>query len=800
MQRLAKALAAVLCTVLIGALVPFGRPVAAAPQDPPSGGAPPQYRGPAALFDPADPFQGLRWTLGITLPPRNRVGQPRYDLAPRVDYDLDRQVVLLSYQVGSEEVLPPRAMTREEYVAFVFNRQLHKAWIDAHRKVLTETSTGQPRGLVNLSLPFQLPFTEKIFGQGAPNLRVTGNESITFSGTSSWVVGQVTGERGGGSLFPKLDMRQRLNVNLQGTIGSKLFIDVAQNSEALTPLENSIKIRYKGEEDDVVKSVELGNTNLALPSSQFVSFSTRQEGLFGIKAEAQVGGLGITAIASRQEGENGQATLVGGAKEQVQRIDDTGFLSGKYFFISDPDSAAIPTVESRNIRVYLDDKDLNNNSTLGARAAQVWLDPNRRTPQEPYEGQFHLLQPEDDYVVYNNQNFTQPLLVLKNGVSPNQVLATAYVPTGGASLDTVGSFAPGDADVLQLKMIRPDGLTWGTDSLAVSVWAPARRLELKNVYSLGARSIDPTSFELRVERDIGGSNPTDLTNEWGTKTPLIQILGLDQRNNNDRSDFTPDGLIDSDYIDYEQGLLFFPDLRPFDPSAVDISGAPGVRARSWPIGATGCRPDTLGWRLVSPVPCEQQTTQGVPMRSATDETVPEIYDLRVDRLSTQASKFHLYTIVATFRTAVNTIQLNAMGNILEGSETVRLNGDVLLRGTDYTIFYDTGTISLKNPLATAPGADLVVTYSYDSPFSRGSRSLVGEASLPAAIRTPGTTSPPRGCTRAGDCPIVVRGWARSRPRPRWATSPDRSASRRGPSPRSWIRCRWSPPRCRRGSK
>jgi cell surface protein SprA len=719
MQRLAKALAAVLCTVLIGALIPLGRPVAAAPQVPP--GAPPSYRGPAALFDPADPFQGLRWTLGIFLPPRNRVGQARYDLAPRVDYDLDRQIVLLSYEAGNEEVLPPRPLTREEYVGFVFNRQLHKAWIEGNRRVLTETKTGQARGLVNLSLPFQLPFTEKIFGQGAPNLRVTGNESITFSGTSSWVVGQVTGERGGGSLFPKLDMRQRLNVNLQGTIGSKLFIDVSQNSEALTPLENSIKIRYKGEEDDVVKSVELGNTNLALPSSQFVSFSTRQEGLFGIKAEAQVGGLGITAIASRQEGENGQATLVGGAKEQVQRIDDTNFLSGKYFFLSDPDSAAIPSVESRNIRIYLDDGDGNNNGILGDRAANVWIDPRSRTPERPYVGQFHLLQPEDDYVIYNNQNFTQPILVLKNGVSPTQVLATAYV---AASLDTVGSFDPAPTDTLQLKMIRPASNTWNTDDLPTSPWGAARRLELKNIYSLGARSIDPTSFELRVERDIGGSNPTDLTNEWGTKTPLIQVLGLDQRNNNDALDFTPDGLVDPEFIDYDQGLVIFPDLRPFDPSVADVSGS-DFRARSWPRRSQDCRADTLGWKLESPVACDQQTQFGVAVPSSSAETVPEIYDMRVEQLSTRASQFHLYTMVATFRTAVNTIQLNALGNILEGSETVRLNGDVLLRGTDYTIFYDTGTISLKNPAATAPGADLVVTYSYDSPFSQGSRSLVG---------------------------------------------------------------------------
>ncbi len=206
----------------------------------------PTYRGPTALFDPDDPFQSLQWTLGITLPPRNRLGSARLGLTPRVDYDTDRHRVLITYQAGGTDILLPLAMTPGEYADETFRTQLRRAWIESNRRVLSENLSQQQRGLVNLSLPFELPFTAKIFGEGAPNLRVSGSEQITFSGTSSWVVGQVTGERGGGSLFPKLDMRQRLNVNLQGTIGSKLFIDVAQNSEALTPLENSIKIRYKG--------------------------------------------------------------------------------------------------------------------------------------------------------------------------------------------------------------------------------------------------------------------------------------------------------------------------------------------------------------------------------------------------------------------------------------------------------------------------------------------------------------------------------------------------------------------------
>ena len=45
-----------------------------------------------------------------------------------------------------------------------------------------------------------------------------------------------------------------------------------------------------------------------------------------------------------------------------------------------------------------------------------------------------------------------------------------------------------------------------------------------------------------------------------------------------------------------------------------------------------------------------------------------------------------------------------MGAVIEGSETVRLNGQILARGTDYVIYYDQGVIELKNPEASAPGA------------------------------------------------------------------------------------------------
>ena len=58
-------------------------------------------------------------------------------------------------------------------------------------------------------------------------------------------------------------MKQELNVNLTGSIGDKIKVDVDQSSNVQTSLDNKVKLRYEGDEDDMIKTVELGNTNLS---------------------------------------------------------------------------------------------------------------------------------------------------------------------------------------------------------------------------------------------------------------------------------------------------------------------------------------------------------------------------------------------------------------------------------------------------------------------------------------------------------------------------------------------------------
>ena len=63
--------------------------------------------------------------------------------------------------------------------------------------------------------------------------------------------------------------------------------------------------------------------------------------------------------------------------------------------------------------------------------------------------------------------------------------------------------------------------------------------------------------------------------------------------------------------------------------------------------------------------------------------------------------------------------------IVEGSEVVRLNGQTLLNGSDYTIDYFTGTLNLINESALDPTANLDITYEENELLSFDQKLLTG---------------------------------------------------------------------------
>src|SRR5207237_2607247 len=130
---------------------------------------------------------------------------------------------------------------------------------------------------------------------------------------------------------PSLNMQQDLNIQLEGQLSDRIRVNLLQNSANQIPLANRIAINYKGDEDDLIQELDLGNTNLSLPGTQYVSYSGKNEGLFGIKAASRVGPLDFTVLASKQEGRSERASYGGGTAKQNLSILNPDYLRHTYF-------------------------------------------------------------------------------------------------------------------------------------------------------------------------------------------------------------------------------------------------------------------------------------------------------------------------------------------------------------------------------------------------------------------------------------------------------------------------------------
>lgn len=636
-----------------------------------------------------------------------------------VDFDQDRVRFEHLYD-GRVSVVPPLTLTMDEYLRRVSSGSQHRLWTEILREDLQRTERRQNQDrLLNLDIPVELPVgLQGIFGKGKPNLSVSGSETISFQGRSRWFPNQKQTETGRKqSKFPQLNMEQRLNLRLTGTIGDKVTVDVEQSSESETPLANRIKIRYTGYEDEIVQRVELGNTSLRLPGTKYVSFSGQAEGLFGINALAKVGDVDFNMILSKQEGRSDEKSVKLSAEVQTVRINDYDYVAGKYFFLRDPDGCPWTYTD---VQVYLDDQIGGNNAEDGAIQAVATLagaPPSEGDPR--HEGQFNKLELFTDYSIQKAPYTGHPILVLAQPIrDANAVLAVRYAgrELEGPNLEEGTPFSVGtpigeQGGTLYLALIRPER-TNPTD-LTSGPFGSLAKLELKNIYDLGANNILADGFEMRIRRKQyqGQSNEPDRLVDG---TTFLAVMGVDRATLTSTGS-TPgeDDVVDGAWVNYTEGTFIFPDLQPFNPTDSDLCLAVDCNFCRVDPGANGPYADRpLLWTTLD----------------STEFRAPEIYTRDRDVIANpeEVSKYYLEV---TYRSPVSNIRLPAF-NILEGSEVVTASGRRLQRDTHYRIDYALGEIEILPAAGVTETEDINVTYSH-VPFGGGGgqKTLAGMAAF-----------------------------------------------------------------------
>ncbi len=557
----------------------------------------------------------------------------------------------------------PRTVNARDYMEFRRKSTTRRELAKIHSQALTKDQKDKQGGLFSMNVPIRNETFKSIVGEGGMGLSVSGYHRINMSGRSSWTDAPETSTNRQNK-FPSLNMEQVSRFDINGTIGSKITVSVSHDSKTDIPLANRLMLRYHGDEDDILKSVEAGNTNLSLPNTKFVGYSQNIRGLFGLKSEAQVGNLYLTAIASQEKGNSERTSIEAGTSARKDYIRDYQYAYGRIFDLGRVDTNVFTTPSERDfapgdsityIEVYVTSANITQTETSDPKG-DFWVDPNDTTlaPEESQKTNVKLVDPEE-YIIQPVEHWI--LFERANAGTQYEIGVYMIIRRASGVIDTVGNL---QQEPYQLKLLR---LRSPTNSMIT--W----NYEWKNVYNLSARNIDVDGLEINI---LEGKNDTEgdesnLDHQDGIE--FIKILGLDRYDQSGAAN--PDGLVDvkTPIIDAYRGLLIFPDRRPFDPY------------RSY--------------------------YNNIPLK----DTVPEIYDSNNNTDKVTKSSYYLEVSNRSRNTDISL----GKPNIIEGSERITLNGRELKKGVDYNINYDFGQVTFLTEDALDPNADINIDFEY-SPF------------------------------------------------------------------------------------
>jgi len=506
---------------------------------------------------------------------------------------------------------------------------------------------------------------------GRASLRVRGN--VNISGKMVFQDQELVRSSINETQSTHIEFDQKQNFNIEGKVGDRVSVFMDQDSERDFDFENNIRITYEGAEDDILQKMEAGNISLSLPSTQYVTFSGINKGLYGLKAISQLGPVDITTIASIEQTKKEQQAWEGGSQSQTQKIKDYDYVKNQYFFIHEwfrngtPDTVQnviqpsffplinglhrIGSLKVTSFELYK--LDMTNNP--GADIGVAHIDPSDPGFEEDKnkDGNFLRLERDIDYSISEDLGY-----IRLRTRSLDEILGCHFVLTDRISEDTVMTIGHGislNDSTLSLKMIKPQ---------SPHPNHPTWDLMFKNVYYLGTTNINQEGFAVRIVND----RLTPPSDRDPLGIPYLNQFGLDSLNENGSRQ--PDEIIDMNnpnIVNLIAGELHFPALLPF---------------------------------------VSEDSLLGGNMNEILSEVLGE-GKMYTSTISTDYNGDSRFTIEADFSNQSSTINLGFM--LVEGSEEVLLNGIPLTRGIDYQIDYFSGTIVLGETAAD-PNASVRVLY------------------------------------------------------------------------------------------
>lgn len=685
---------------------------------------------------PADTLDKPRWRVQKTAPVEvadldSSALDLRFpeNIRQKVEYNDSTGMYVIGSKIGDSYLNAPILMTPEEYQQWSEKRELRSFF----RKKDAENVAAKGKEKFSFAdMHFDLGPAEKIFGPGGVRIKTQGTAELKLGATFKSIDNPSLPERNRNT--KAVDFDEKINLNVNGKVGDKVNMNLNYNTDATFDFDTkNLKLRYEGKEDEIIKLVEAGN--VTFPSNN--SLVKGASSLFGIRTDMQFGKLKLQTVLSQKNSTTKSVSSRGGTQLTPFDLNVANYEENRHFFLSryfreryDAAMQQLPnlttginvtrievwvtnktgtTSNTRNIVAFSELAESTSSKWSGGGTTSAVPDNNANSEYQQLTTTYAdarnidqtsavltapLFEGGEDYeklasarLLTSSEytlNAALGYISLKTTLQTDQVLAVAYEFTYGGQTFRVGEFAADQSDnasqALYVKALKNT-----SNSPHQHNWD----LMMKNVYYL-ASTVERTRFRLDIkyQSDTAGVYLSYIPDVRAKNITLLRGLGCDRLDDNNR--VTPNG-----YFDYVEGYtvsngrVFFPSAEPF-----------GKTLREF---LQKC---------------------GLPEDSIAKYTFEELYDTTrtAARQMTNKNKFKL---VGQFKgTSANVISLGAY-NVPQGSVVVTAGGVILTEGSDYTVDYSAGEVTILNQSIIDAGTAVNVSLESNTEYGMQRKRMFG---------------------------------------------------------------------------
>ncbi len=384
-----------------------------------------------------------------------------------------------------------------------------------------------------------IPGLGKAFGSGA-QIKVSGNQKITAGNEiTNYNLKGIDYDANKTNSDNRINIKQEQKINLEGVIGERVHVLIDYDSEADIDKRSKVRLRYEGKEDEVLQSLEAGDTEFSLSGSSLVGgLTTVHKGLFGLKGVARLGGFELTAIASKDEGQSQSSSFSGSNKKDSLTFYDKDFIPHRIFEIAPNGLPNYDSIEAIKVCIKNDYSSSNINSYY--LIDRSWLDFTNKDTVPPLYGpvKMEIKTEITDFILDDTRTGR---IILNNSIDDNSVLGIAYKTKKGVyypdriSYDSIGT----------LMLIKPSSCQ-PSDSINGYCWD----YEKRNYYDFRSRGVDFSTLTMKLQH----KQENEFVEYDSTRgESYLKLLGLELN----------DGQLNDYYINQEDGYFYFPEQKPF---------------------------------------------------------------------------------------------------------------------------------------------------------------------------------------------------------------------------------------------